>query len=406
MHPRRMMDWDAPHGGRALRIAVVGTGYVGLSNAVLLAARHQVTAVDIVPERVAMINRRESPIEDAELQRRLLEPSRTLHATLDAAAAYQDADLVVIATPTDYDPESNFFDTGSVTQVAAAARAINPQLPIVIRSTVPVGFTDRLAASLGDAPTLFMPEFLREGSAMHDSLHPSRVIVGGPTAYAERIATYWTEVMESVAPEVRLMTATQAEAVKLFANTYLAMRVAFFNELDSYAAHHALDPQPIIDGVGLDPRIGNHYNNPSFGYGGYCLPKDTKQLLANYFDVPQTLIRAIVDSNTTRKDFIAREIIRRNPQRVGIYRLVMKEGSDNVRTSSVQGIMKRIRARGIDVVVYEPVIDTPTFFNCRVERCLDVFKRECDLIVANRLSPMLDDVREKVFTRDLFGGDR
>jgi UDPglucose 6-dehydrogenase len=393
-----------------MRITVVGTGYVGLSNAVLLAAQHQVTAVDIVPERVAAINHRRSPIEDAELQRRLQDPALRLHATLDAAAAYRDAELVVIATPTDYDPESNFFDTSSVEQVAAAARAVNPRVPLVIRSTVPVGFTDRLAASLatslGDAPTLFMPEFLREGSAMHDSLYPSRVIVGGPPTDAEAVAALWTAVMPPAAPPVRLMTATEAEAVKLFANTYLAMRVAFFNELDSYAAHHALDARPIIEGVGLDPRIGMHYNNPSFGYGGYCLPKDTQQLLANYFDVPQTLIKAIVESNTTRKDFIAREIIRRNPRRVGIYRLVMKAGSDNVRTSSVQGIMKRIKARGIDVVVYEPVIDTPTFFNSRVERCLDTFKRDCDLIVANRVSPALADVRDKIYTRDLFGGDR
>lgn len=389
-----------------MRITVVGTGYVGLSNAVLLAAQHQVTAVDIVPERVAAITRRHSPIEDAELQQRLRNPALMLHATLDAAAAYHDTDLVVIATPTDYDPESNFFDTSSVEQVATAARAINPRVPLVIRSTVPVGFTDRLTASLGDAPTLFMPEFLREGSAMHDSLHPSRVIVGGPPADAEAVAALWTAVMSPATPPVRLMTATEAEAVKLFANTYLAMRVAFFNELDSYAAHHALDARPIIEGVGLDPRIGMHYNNPSFGYGGYCLPKDTQQLLANYFDVPQTLIKAIVESNTTRKDFIAREIIRRNPQRVGIYRLVMKSGSDNVRTSSVQGIMKRIKARGIDVIVYEPVIESPTFFNSRVERCLDTFKRECDLIVANRVSPALADVRDKIYTRDLFGGDR
>lgn len=389
-----------------MRITVVGTGYVGLSNAVLLAAQHQVTAVDIVPERVAAITRRQSPIEDAELQQRLRNPALMLHATLDGAAAYRDTDLVVIATPTDYDPESNFFDTRSVEQVAAAARAVNPRVPLVIRSTVPVGFTNRLAASLGDAPTLFMPEFLREGSAMHDSLHPSRVIVGGPPADAEAVAALWTAVMPPAAPPVRLMTATEAEAVKLFANTYLAMRVAFFNELDSYAAHHALDALPIIEGVGLDPRIGLHYNNPSFGYGGYCLPKDTKQLLANFFDVPQTLIKAIVESNTTRKDFIAREIIRRNPQRVGIYRLVMKSGSDNVRTSSVQGIMKRIKARGIDVIVYEPVIESPTFFNSRVERCLDTFKRECDLIVANRVSPALADVRDKIYTRDLFGGDR
>jgi UDPglucose 6-dehydrogenase len=292
-----------------------------------------------------------------------------------------------------------------VESVARAARAARPTLPIVVRSTVPVGFTDAFGGALGGPPLLFMPEFLREGRAMHDNLHPSRIIVGGPTDGAARVAALWREAAADPDVPVRLMSATQAEAVKLFANTYLAMRVAFFNELDSYAACHGVDPRPIIDGVGLDPRIGQHYNNPSFGYGGYCLPKDTRQLLANYLDVPQTLIRAIVESNSTRKDFIAREILRRRPKVVGIYRLVMKAGSDNVRTSSVQGIMQRLKARGIEVIVHEPVLTTPTYGNSRVEACLDTFKRRADLIVANRMSPVLDDVREKVYTRDLFGGD-
>ena len=388
-----------------MRITVVGTGYVGLSNAVLLARRHTVTAVDIAAARVHAVNARQCPIVDPELEAVLREEPLELTATLDAAAAARDADLLVIATPTDYDPESNYFDTSSVESVARAARAVNPTLPIVVRSTVPVGFTEAYSAVLGGPPLLFMPEFLREGRAMHDNLHPSRLVVGGPTELAASVAERWREAAADPDVPVRLMTATQAEAVKLFSNTYLAMRVAFFNELDSFAACHGMDPRPIIDGVGLDARIGHHYNNPSFGYGGYCLPKDTKQLLANYLDVPQTLIRAIVESNSTRKDFIAREILRRRPKVVGIYRLVMKTGSDNVRTSSVQGIMKRIKARGVEVIVHEPVLTEPTFFNSRVVPCLDTFKREADLIVANRMSPALDDVRERVYTRDLFGGD-
>jgi UDPglucose 6-dehydrogenase len=388
-----------------MRITVVGTGYVGLSNAVLLAQRHQVVALDIVPEKVALVNARRSPIADPELQHMLAHHALDLEATLDARAAYAHAELVVVATPTDYDPESNYFDTRSVEQVVRAVRDMNPDARIVIRSTVPVGFTDKLGASLDHAPLWFMPEFLREGKALHDSLHPSRIIVGGPSEHAERIAALWRDAALAADVPVRLMTAMQAESVKLFSNTYLAMRVAFFNELDSFAACHDVDPRPVIDGVGLDPRIGHHYNNPSFGYGGYCLPKDTKQLLANSFDVPQTLIRAIVESNGTRKDFIAREIIRRKPKVVGIYRLVMKAGSDNYRTSSVQGIMKRIKARGIEVIVHEPVLQEPSFFNSRVEPCLDRFKRDSCLIVANRVSTALDDVREKVYTRDLFGGD-
>jgi len=388
-----------------MRITVVGAGYVGLSNAVLLAQRHRVVALDISASRVEAINARRSPIVDVELQDMLSTGALDLRATTEPHDAYAHADIVVVATPTDYDPDSNYFDTSSVESVVRAAHATNPTARIVIRSTVPVGFTSKLVRTLDHAPLFFMPEFLREGRALYDSLHPSRIIVGGECTEAASLAALWQEAAVDTNAPVRVMSATQAESVKLFSNTYLAMRVAFFNELDSYAACHDLDPRLIIDGVGLDPRIGDHYNNPSFGYGGYCLPKDTKQLLANYFDVPQTLMRAIVDSNATRKDFIAREIIRREPRVVGIYRLVMKAGSDNVRTSSVQGIMKRIKARGIEVIVHEPVLQQPTFFNSRVEPCLDTFKRDADLIVANRMSSVLADVHSKVYTRDLFGGD-
>lgn len=388
-----------------MRITVVGTGYVGLSNAVLLARHHDVVALDIDPAKVAAVNARRSPIVDPELEAMLASEPLRLVATLDAAAAYAHAELVVIATPTDYDAESNYFDTRSVSAVARDAQAANPDAALVVRSTVPVGFSAKLTRALGGTPVYFMPEFLREGRALHDSLRPSRIIVGGPADGAAEIAALWAAAAETPHVPVRVMEATQAESVKLFSNTYLAMRVAFFNELDSFAACHDLDPRAIIDGVGLDPRIGPHYNNPSFGYGGYCLPKDTKQLLANYLDVPQTLIRAIVESNDTRKDFITREILRRRPETVGIYRLVMKAGSDNVRTSSVQGIMQRLRARGVDVIVHEPVLRTGTFGGSRVEPCLDTFKRQSDLIVANRWSDVLADVRPKVFTRDLFGGD-
>jgi len=372
---------------------------------VLLAQRHHVVALDVATWKVDAINARRSPIDDPELQHMLAHGTLDLHATTDARAAYACADVVVIATPTDYDPDSNYFDTSSVESVARAAHAANPGASLVIRSTVPVGFTAKLSRALGHASVFFVPEFLREGRALHDSLHPSRIIVGGPPADAAPLASLWQEAALASNVPVRVMSATQAESVKLFSNTYLAMRVAFFNELDSYAACHDIDPRPIIEGVGLDPRIGDHYNNPSFGYGGYCLPKDTKQLLANYFDVPQTLMRAIVESNATRKDFIAREIIRREPRVVGIYRLVMKAGSDNYRTSSVQGIMKRIKARGIEVIVHEPVLKERSFFNSRVEPCLDTFKRDADLIVANRMSSALADVHAKVYTRDLFGGD-
>ena len=388
-----------------MRITVVGTGYVGLSNAVLLARHHDVVALDIDPAKVAAVNARRSPIVDPELEAMLGDASLELTATLDAAAAYAHAELIVIATPTDYDAESNYFDTRSVEEVARAAQAANPDAALVVRSTVPVGFSAKLTHALGGTPVYFMPEFLREGRALHDSLHPSRIIVGGPADGAAEIAALWAAAAATPDVPVRVMDATQAESVKLFSNTYLAMRVAFFNELDSFAACHDLDARDIIDGVGLDPRIGHHYNNPSFGYGGYCLPKDTKQLLANYLDVPQTLIRAIVESNDTRKDFITREILRRRPDTVGIYRLVMKAGSDNVRTSSVQGIMQRLRARGVDVIVHEPVLRTGTFGGSRVEPCLDAFKRQSDLIVANRWSDVLADVRPKVFTRDLFGSD-
>jgi UDPglucose 6-dehydrogenase len=388
-----------------MRITVVGTGYVGLSNAVLLARHHDVVALDIDPRKVEAVNARVSPIVDPELEAMLQTAPLQLTATLDADAAYAHAELVVIATPTDYDAESNYFDTRSVEEVARAAQAANPEAALVVRSTVPVGFSAKLTRLLGGAPVYFMPEFLREGRALHDSLYPSRIIVGGPADGGAEIAEIWRAASASPDVPVRVMDATQAESVKLFSNTYLAMRVAFFNELDSFAACHDLDPREIIDGVGLDPRIGHHYNNPSFGYGGYCLPKDTKQLLANYLDVPQTLIRAIVESNDTRKDFITREILRRRPDTVGIYRLVMKSGSDNVRTSSVQGIMQRLRARGVDVIVHEPVLRAASFGGSRLEPCLDTFKRQSDLIVANRWSDVLSDVRPKVFTRDLFGGD-
>jgi UDPglucose 6-dehydrogenase len=388
-----------------VRVVVVGAGYVGQSNAVLLAQRHDVVVVDINSARVNELNARETSLDDALLRDRLQCPQLRLCATSLGDAAYGTAELIVIATPTDYDPDANYFDTSSVVSVATAARAVNPSVPIVIRSTVPVGFTETLATSLPSAPIYFVPEFLREGKAMYDCLYPSRLIVGGPAAQARQVARLWQEA--ALAPDVplRMVHPSEAEAVKLFSNTYLAMRVAFFNELDSFAVSHGLDARRIIDGVGLDPRIGNHYNNPSFGYGGYCLPKDTRQLLANYLDVPQTLIKAIVESNSTRKDFIARDVLSRQPTVVGIYRLVMKEGSDNVRTSSVQGVMKRLKARGVTVLVYEPVLREETFFNSRVEPCLETFKRDADLIIANRVSASLQDVADKVYTRDLFGGD-